>query len=90
VRAGRALAALLGAACGAAFAQSAGGDFTVPRAVIGAGTARAGGGDFTVTASAGQPDAGAAMEGGDFGVQGGYWPQAAAPLAPQIFRNGFE
>ena len=82
-----ALGALLATICGAALAQSAGGEFAVTRSVVAGGTARSSGGGFTLTATAGQPEAGT-MTGTGFRVTGGFWPQAVAPA--QIFRNGFE
>jgi hypothetical protein len=88
VKPGSHVALLLAALCGSAFAQPAGGDFTVRRSVVAAGTVEAVGDDFIVTATAGQSDAGR-MQGGDFRVQGGFWP---APLGSpaRIFQDGFE
>jgi hypothetical protein len=74
---------LMGA--GTVLAQSQGGDFEVPRAVIAGGTGVAQGGVFRSSATTGQHDAGTSS-GGEFRVSGGFWPVAE----PRIFRDGFE
>lgn len=74
-----------------AWAQSAGGDFTLKKSVIAGGSATASGGEFQLNATLGQHDAGK-MQGGDFTARGGFWPAgtASAPDAEGIFSDGFE
>lgn len=84
------VAVLLAAVCGTAFAQSAGGDFAVKRSRIAGGGGESSGGDVIVTGTAGQHDAGEAMQGGDLRVLGGVWPERGVPLPAALFGDGFE
>lgn len=83
------VALILGA--GVAYAQVAGGDYTVKKSVIAGGSATNSGGDFRASTTIGQADAGSAS-GGDFRVQGGFWPASgvAPPTGDAIFCDGFE
>ncbi len=77
-----------------AMAQSAGGDFVVPRETIDNGGGRSSDSNFVVTGSIGQHDAGRdSATGGDFIVTGGFWANGAVVASGDeeiFFRDGFE
>jgi len=73
-----ALAVLLVAAV--ALAQGLGHEVTWS-AVDGGGDTSTGG-DYSLSGTIGQPDAGAVLSGGDFGLRGGFWPGQATQTAP--------
>ena len=54
-------------------AQS-GGDYSLSQWTVNNGGGVSNGGSFAVSATLGQPDAGALMSGGQFGLQGGFGP----------------
>jgi hypothetical protein len=85
-----ALALLLAAGLSAA----QGPDHAIPRWTVDAGGGRLAGGDYVLTGTAGQPEAGVLMEGGDYGLAGGFWGGgSAAPVGahtvylPLVLRN---
>ena len=50
------------------------GDFSLSQWTINNGSGTSNGGSFAVSATLGQPDAGALMSGGQFGLKGGFAP----------------
>jgi hypothetical protein len=62
-------------------AQS-GGDFSLSQWTINNGGGTSNGGSFAVSATLGQPDAGALMSGGQFGLQGGFLPSDPSGANP--------
>lgn len=64
------------------------------QAVVAGGGGRSSGGSFVVEGSIGQPDVDALQpaSGGQFAVTGGFWAEAAEPIAlpDPVFSNGFE
>lgn len=74
-----------------ALAQSSGGSYVQPRALIASGGAQASGGSYQLRGSIGQPDADPLhpASGGSYVLSGGFWT-AAAPGADLLYANGFE
>jgi len=54
--------------------------YTIPWWTIDGGAQTSSGDGFTLNGIAGQPDAGLAMTGGDYGVTGGYWSAAESEV----------
>jgi hypothetical protein len=54
----------------------AGNSYSIPWWSIDGGAQTSSGDGFSLSGIAGQPDAGLAMTGGDYGVTGGYWSAA--------------
>lgn len=66
-----------------------GGDFEIVAYSVEGGGGAAGGGAYRIDASVGSNDADSLMEGGDFAVEGGFWPGGKGP-GDTIFKTGFE
>ncbi len=64
-----------------ALAQSGGG-YTLSWWTVDSGGGSSNGGDYAVSGSLGQPDAGALLGGGQFGVQGGFWFSEGTAVSP--------
>src|ERR1043166_5014657 len=73
---------LLGAL--ALMSLSARGQFVTDWFTIGGGAGTIGGGAYTLNGTVGQPDASAAMSGGNYTVVGGFWSFVAAIQAPAL------
>lgn len=74
-----------------ALAQSSGGSYVQPRALIASGGGQASGGSYQLRGSIGQPDADPLhpASGGSYALSGGFWT-AAAPGSDQLYADGFE
>lgn len=62
----------------------------MPRSVVAGSTVEVVGGEFIVIATPGQPDAAVSLDGGDYRVQGGFWPEPLGTSPTQLFSDGFE
>jgi hypothetical protein len=75
----------------AALAQSSGGEFEIPRAVVAAGGGSSSGGDFELSGSIGQALAESASSAGELALSAGFWAAGDSPPATEaIFSDGFE
>lgn len=62
--------------------------YSIDRATIGAGGGRSVAGDYVLEGTIGQPDAGPVLRGGNYELQGGFWPGwivVGPGLAPMLF-----
>jgi hypothetical protein len=59
-------------------AQSGGG-YELSRAVVSSGSGQSSGGAYSLTSTLGQPEAGAAQNGGDYNLGGGFWGGGQEP-----------
>ena len=72
-------------------AVSSGGEFELRRTTIDSGGGQSQGGGFVLQGTIGQPDAGQAMQGGNFSLRGGFWTPSQPGQRPDpIFLDGFE
>jgi hypothetical protein len=64
-----------------ALAQSGGG-YTLSWWTVDNGGGTSNGGAYALSGTIGQPDAGGLLSGGQFGVQGGFWPLDGTAVSP--------
>jgi hypothetical protein len=66
----------------ASIALAQGGEITLSWWTVDNGGGLSQGGDFVLNGTLGQPDAGASMSGGQFSLQGGFWPAGSVSSGP--------
>lgn len=59
------------------------GQYSIDRSTLDGGGSTSTGGNYSVTGTIGQPDAGA-MSGGNFTLQGGFWPGIIVPATGEV------
>ena len=62
------------------FAQS--GDYTLSWWTVDNGGGTSSGGTYAVNGTLGQPDAGSLLNGGQYGIQGGFWAATGIAVSP--------
>ena len=77
------LVVILPATVSVALAQT-GGSYTLAWWTVDGGGGQSGNGAYIVVGTLGQPEAGLGMSGGQFALQGGFWPAGEVQVVPPV------